>query len=128
MESSMPRALIIEDNMAISSAVRDRLAELGFDSFEQSWTEDQAVAAAERHHPDLVVVGDTLISGSPIEAARRISLNADVTVMAVTADGAALARRLPPSTTLHGPYSVTEIEAAVDDAMHVAPAFFVAPV
>ena len=117
----MPHALIIEDNMAISAGVRDRLAELGFDSFEQSWTEEQAIAAADRRHPDLVVVGDTLIAGSPIEAARRIAQKIDVTMLAVTADARALARRLPPSNTLHGTYPVKEIEAAVDDAIHIAP-------
>ena len=117
----MPHALIIHDNMVISSAVQERLAELGFDSFERSWTEEQAVAAADRRHPDLVVVGDTLSSGSPIEAARRISQKADVTLLAVTSDSAELARRLPPSTTLHGPYPVTAIEVAVEDAIHVAP-------
>ena len=119
----MLHALIIEDNMAISGAVRDRLTDLGFDSFEQSWTEEQAVAAADRHNPDLVVIGDTLIAGSPIEAARRISRSMDVTVLAATADATALVRALPPSTMLHGPYPVTQIEAAVTDAIHFGPSF-----
>ena len=114
----MPHALIIDDNMTISAAVQDRLTELGFDSFEQSWTEDQAVAAATHHHPDLVVIGDTLIAGSPVEAARRISQTQNTTLLAITADGTALAQRLPASTAVHGPYSLTEIEAAVDDATH----------
>ena len=98
----MPHALIVDDNMAISAALQDRLAELGFDSFEQRWTEDQAVAAANDRHPDLVVIGDTLVAGSSIEAARRISQHTNITILAVTTDAAALARALPPSTMLHG--------------------------
>ena len=47
LEHLMTHALIIEDNMAIAAALEDRLAELGFDSFEQSWTEEDAVAAAD---------------------------------------------------------------------------------
>jgi DNA-binding response OmpR family regulator len=116
LEHLMTHALIIEDNMAIAAALEDRLAELGFDSFEQSWTEEDAVAAADQHVPDLVIVGSSLIHGSPIEAARRIAEKHEVTTLLATADGASTLRKLPASATLHGPFMLRELEQAVDFA------------
>ena len=61
----MNHALIVDDNMAIGRAIKNRLAALGFDSFDHVWSEDQAIAAAASHAPDLVVLGDHVASGSP---------------------------------------------------------------
>ena len=86
----MPHALIIDDNLLVSNVLKERLAPLGFDSFESSWTEDEAVTAAERRIPDLVVVGDAVEAGCPVNAARRISERHDVPVLMVTANAASL--------------------------------------
>ena len=108
----MTHALIIGDNMVIARAVQDRLTELGFDSFERSWTEDEAVAAAQRHPPDLVVVGDHVITGSPIEAARRIARTSDSVMLLIARPGLP-EERLPVEASVSGPFGLDQIDRAV---------------
>ena len=116
----MCHALIIDDNMIVSRALQDGLASLGYDSFDHSWTEEQAVAAAARRVPDLVVVGDSIEVGSPIEAARRISIEHDVPVLMVTANSHRARRRLPPDAAMEGPFLLGEIATAITSARPVA--------
>lgn len=42
----MAHALIVNDNMIISRAIKDRLSNLGFDSFDHTFTEGQALSVA----------------------------------------------------------------------------------
>jgi DNA-binding response OmpR family regulator len=117
----MSHALIIDDNMIVSRALADRLASLGFDSFDHSWTEDQAVAAAGLRRPDLVVVGDTIETGSAIDAARRISIEHDVPVLMVTADSHRARRRAPSDAAIEGPFLLSEISGALACARSAVP-------
>ena len=109
----MSHALIIDDNMIVSRAVEDRLGPLGFDSFDHSWTEQQAILAAETHSPDLVVIGDTIADGSPLSIARRISNEHGSPVVLITAANFALYRTMPEGVSLTGPFRLSEIDSAV---------------
>lgn len=105
----MPQALIIEANMVVSCELSKRLAELGFDSFDQAWTEEEAVAMAERHPPDLVVVGDEIEEGDGVSAARRICEVRDTPVLLVTRDSGRIGERLAQGAVLDGPYSFSKL-------------------
>jgi len=109
----MCHALIIDDNMIVSRVLEERLVPLGFDSFDHTWTEEQAVAAAARRMPDLVVVGDSVEAGSALDAARRISVERDVPVLMVTAASSRASARLPDDARFEGPFPLNEIGAAV---------------
>jgi two-component system, response regulator PdtaR len=109
----MSHALIIDDNMIVSRAIENRLVELGFDSFDRTWTEGQAMAAAARRSPDLVVIGDTIESGCALNAARSIAMERDTPVLMVTADPGRARRRLPDDVSFGGPFLINEIENAV---------------
>lgn len=87
----MSHALIINDNRAISRGIQARLQEFGFESFDQVWSERQALEAAGRQMPDLIVVGETIVGGSPLQVADLVSGDAGVPVVAVTANGFMLA-------------------------------------
>ncbi len=82
--AAVKHALIIEDDLLVSIEIEERLARLGFNSFEKVWTEDDAVAAALRRRPDLVMVGGTIAAGSAMRAARRIVDRLDVPAMVAT--------------------------------------------
>ena len=112
----MSHALIIDDNMAISRGIEERLTQLGFHSFDHVWTEAQALVAAELRPPDLVVVGDSIATGSALDAARNITLTHHVPILAVTADSGQLHRELSGGGTCDGPYSLAELELAVGAA------------
>lgn len=112
----MSHALIIDDNMIVSRAIEIRLALLGFDSFDQAWTEGQAVEAAAFTPPDLVVVGDSVEQGSAMDAVRRITRERDVPVLVITGDRYRAARRLPGDASLSGPYLLDQIKGALASA------------
>ena len=112
----MNHALIIDDNMIVSRAIQSRLEGLGFTSFDHTWTEKQAVAAASRRAPNLVVIGDEVESGSALGAARRISRELAVPVLMVTGDPVRAERRLAKVEAFEGPFLLNQIEEAVDAA------------
>ena len=116
----MKHALIVERDGEVSRAIEDRLSALGFQSFERAWTEEEAVAAAARHVPDLLVVGSRLDAGSPVSAARRIDAAYDVPML-LAAPAAATPRALPADARLEGPFALGRISEAVRKAAHAQP-------
>jgi DNA-binding response OmpR family regulator len=109
----MKHALIIEGDPRISVALEARLLQSGFRSFEKVSTEDDAVAAAIRHAPDLIVVGDRLADGSSIAAARRIAEHREVTMLMVADRARHDAPAPPPDGSLAGPFALDAIDQAI---------------
>ena len=109
----MSHALIIDDNMAIGRAIQDRLTSLGFDSFDRTWNEAQAIRAAESHLPDLVVVGETIMCDSPMQTARHIGAQFDAPVILVDSGMCKIQGRLPKNANLDSLFSLSDIGAAV---------------
>ncbi len=112
----MNHALIIDDNLIVSRAIQDCLEGLGFTSFDHTWTEEQAVAAANRRAPNLVIIGDEVEAGSALGAARRISSEMAVPVLMVTGDPVRAERRLAQVDAFEGPFHLNQIEEAVTTA------------
>lgn len=117
----MTHALIIDENMTVSRAIKSQLAKLGFGSFDHTWTERQAIAAAERHRPDIVVIGDRLSAGSPITAARHLAERFGAPILMVAAGQCEVRRQLPKGVVLDGPFSLGEIGTAVALAQQTGP-------
>jgi len=113
----MPQALIIEGNMVIGCELAIRLTELGFDILGHVWTEEEAVAMAERRPPDLLVVGDDLDAGSGVRAARRICEKRNVPVVLVTRESHRISERLAEGGILDGPYSFSKLSETVAEAL-----------
>ena len=112
----MSHALIIEQNMVVGNALSNRLSDLGFDSFDHVWTEDDAVAIAEMRPPDLILVGDSLESGDAVGAARRICEKHDVPVLMVTADSVRAKKRLMDGAVIDGPFAFSKFPEAIEAA------------
>jgi DNA-binding response OmpR family regulator len=102
--------------MAVGRAMQSRLAAFGFDSFDHIWTGRQAREAVERRRPDLIVVGDRLASGSPLDVAREVALASAAPILAVTANRVLLQRSLPDGASVDGPYPLVELDAALASA------------
>lgn len=113
----MSHALIIDENIVISRAIQHYLGPLGFDTFDLTWTEQQALEAARRHTPDIIVIGDDIETGSAISAARQISADASIPVLMVSGDAATVAKRLSQASSYEGPFYLNEIEQAVEAAL-----------
>jgi len=109
----MQHALIIDENMVVSRYLEERLSDYGFTSFSHAWTEDQAMLAARRRRPDLVIVGDSIEEGSGVNAARRISERYGVPALLVTTNSDEAKKALPPGAELGGPFLLDEVRVAV---------------
>jgi CheY-like chemotaxis protein len=116
----MKHALIISDNLIIACAMQERLRKLGFTSFNHVWSEDDAVAAADRKTPDLVLVADGVESGSALNAARRVNERCDAPVLFVTGDCFKARSCLPQGTHLSRPFLLSELDRAVATAVREA--------
>ena len=106
----MSHALIIDDNVILSRAIRSRLEAFGFDSFDYTWAEQQALEAAASRAPDLIVVGDTIADGSPLGVAGRLAASGDVPVLFVTTQSFMLQRRAADSELIDGPHRLSELD------------------
>ena len=116
----MKHALIIDADDRVGDRIEDMLAELGFRSFERAWSEEQALAAARRHRPDLVIVGERLEAGCPFGAARRICAAQNIPALLAMQCGAAVPAR-PGDATLRGPFPLGEAARAVAEAQRALP-------
>jgi DNA-binding NtrC family response regulator len=119
-EFIMNHALIIDDNMIVSRAIQTRLEGMGFSSFDRTWNEEQAVAAAAKRTPDLIVVGDHVESGSPLQAVKRISGMVNVPVLMVTGDPWRARAQMEKTCAFEGPFLLNQIEEAVELAKTAA--------
>lgn len=117
----MAHALIIDDNFVISRAIQSYLIPLGFSSFDHTWTEQQALEAAQRRRPDIIVIGDDIETGSAISAARHISVDASIPVLMVSGDPEQASRRIEQARSYEGPFHINEIEKAVETALSYMP-------
>lgn len=116
----MTHALIIDDNMVVSRAIQDRLTTCGFESFDHTWTERQALDAAERRRPDLIVVGDHIASGSPFDLARQLASRTDAPILAITTDRYSFGRSVPDDAEIDGPFPLSELETAITSVQSTA--------
>lgn len=113
----MPHALIIDENIAISRAIQHYLSALGFTSFDHTWTEHQALAAARQRPPDIIVIGDDIEVGCAMRAAQVISADGTIPVLMVSGDPSSASRRLARTSSYDGPFRINQIEEAVGLAM-----------
>jgi len=67
------RVLLVEDDGVIGGLLTELLSSLGHQVCATAQTEAEAVAAAARHGPDLILVDITLKQGDGVSAMRRIA-------------------------------------------------------
>lgn len=112
----MAHALIIGDNILMGRTIQSRLETLGFSSFDRSWSEEQAVAAASCRPPDLIVIGDAIEGGSAVSAARRITRSRAVPVLMMTVDPDRPGASMAAGESFDGPYRPDQIGEALRQA------------
>jgi DNA-binding response OmpR family regulator len=109
----MSHALIIDDNVVLSRAIRNRLEDFGYDSFDYTWGEDQAVRAAARRRPDLIVVGDAIVEGSPLPVAGTLACSSHAPVLQVTRASFMLRREETSGAVVQGPFGLSQLDVAL---------------
>jgi len=109
------RIVLVEDNAQISALLAELLAALGHEVCATATTEVEAVAAAARHGPDLMIVDAHLQAGSGISAMDTILRLTAMPHFFITGG----ARRIFPTgaTVLLKPFGKVSLMAALDSVM-----------
>jgi CheY-like chemotaxis protein len=112
--------LIIEDEPIISMDLSGIVEDLGHDVAAVARTRDEAVAAAERHRPGLVLADIQLADGSSgIDAVKDILSSFSVPVIFITAFPQRLltGERPEPTFLLTKPFDPRTVKAAISQAL-----------
>lgn len=97
------------------------LEEMGHEVCGNESTEDEAVAAAETYHPDLMIIDVNLRIGTGIGAVNKINLNGYIPHVFVSADLTQLNGHKPAAVMLQKPYAYAQLAEAIDRAIAVKP-------
>lgn len=109
-------ALIIEDEPLVALLIEDHLRAIGYSSIAFAVTEEDAVAAAARHRPDLITSDVRLACGCGIAAVEAIRGACKVPVVFITASGQDVRQRMEDATVVAKPFTVADLRQALGTA------------
>lgn len=113
----MSHALIIEDELLLAFSVQEALGQLGYSTFAIATSMAQAIEAAERQCPDLIVADHRITDGTGTEAVQRICSDRAIPVVFVTSSEPEVLARLPEALVVPKPFTVSHLQTAVDAAV-----------
>jgi DNA-binding NarL/FixJ family response regulator len=116
-----PRVLIVEDEGLVALNIEGALAEAGFDIVGILDTEDEAVTAAQRLQPDVVLLDITLREGDGISAAKRIRQSVETLIIFISGNSdlgtLAAADEVGPAAFIRKPFISETLAKSVADAI-----------
>jgi DNA-binding response OmpR family regulator len=112
----LSHALIIEDEFLLAFTVEEALRQLGYSSFEIATTMTEAVAAARKRCPDLIVADHRILDGTGTDAVMTICSEQVIPVVFVTGSEPEVREHLPDAVVVSKPMTLPELEAAVKAA------------
>lgn len=111
------RVLVVEDDAMIAMLLAETLAELGHTVCAVAATEFEAVAAADRDRPDLMIVDAGLSEGDGVSAVETILLAGFVPHIFVTGDPLRVQALCPGAIVLKKPFFEPELVQAIERAL-----------
>src|SRR3954468_16702539 len=115
------RVLVIEDDALIAMLLAELLACMGHDVCATAATEAEAVSAAARCRPDLMIVDAGLGRGSGVAAVQEIMRAGPVAHVFVTGDRGRVRVGQPDAIVVRKPFGEAELARAIDLALAAAP-------
>jgi two-component system, response regulator PdtaR len=115
------RILIIEDDAFIALLYEDIFSEMGHSVCAIARTELDAVIAAKRHRPDLMVVDASLREGSGVVAVREILRDAFVPHIFVSGDPRGIRALVPGAIVVQKPFFNPDLSRAIQKALTATP-------
>jgi len=119
----MAKILIADDEVAVTTQMEARLANMGYDVTESASSGDESVDLARRFHPDVILM-DIVMPGriDGIAAARKIREEMDIPVIFLTAYADDKTVRRAIKTNPYGyivkPFHEKGVKAAIEVALH----------
>ena len=111
------RILVVEDDALLQMLMCETLTGMGHEVCAVAATEAEAVAAAARSLPDLMIVDSRLETGSGLEAVRQILLARAIPHVFVSGDALAADLLGPGAVALQKPYQERDLARAIALAM-----------
>jgi CheY-like chemotaxis protein len=115
------RVLVIEDDALIAMLLSELLAGMGHDVCATAGTAAEAVSAATRYDPNLMIVDARLGRGSGVSAVEEILRAGAVAHVFVSGDAESVWRRRPDAIVIRKPFRETELARAIDMALAAVP-------
>jgi CheY-like chemotaxis protein len=109
--------MIVEDDAMIAFLLGEILKGMGHHVCATEATEDNAIAAALRYKPDLMIVDEHLRDGSGLSAVDVVLGNGPVPHLFVSGDAREITRRRPRAIVVEKPYSEADLARAIQKAM-----------
>ncbi|MHB8884841.1 MAG: response regulator [Methylovirgula sp.] len=113
---TVPRVLVVEDDALVGMYLAELLIGMGYDICAIAATEAEAVTAAVRDRPDLMIVDARLREGSGIAAVAQILQNLPIPHVFVSGDIASVQEELPRAVVLRKPFRESELASAIQRA------------
>ncbi|MGV3556164.1 MAG: response regulator [Croceibacterium sp.] len=113
----MSHALIIEDEFLLAYSVQDALGPLGYSTFAIATSMAQAIEAAEKQCPDLIVADHRITNGTGTEAVQAICSRRSIPVVFVTGSEAEVRALLPDALVVAKPYTLDQLQIAISAAV-----------
>jgi CheY-like chemotaxis protein len=114
------RVLVVEDDAMIGVLLGEMLEGMGYDVCGIEATEADAIAAAARCRPDLIIVDVQLAEGSGVSAIDAIHLVGPVPHVFVSGNIARLRALKPGSIAIQKPYHESELALVMQRALGAA--------
>ncbi|HVB69478.1 MAG TPA: response regulator [Acetobacteraceae bacterium] len=115
------RVLVVDDDLMVGTLLSDTLAGMGHAVCAIETNERDAITAAMRCHPDLMIVDERLGQGSGMAAVDAILVAGPVPHVFVSGDVSVIRSRRPDAVVLQKPYRVAELAQAIARVLGPAP-------
>jgi CheY-like chemotaxis protein len=115
------RVLVIEDDALIAMLLAEVLKGMGHEVCATAATEAEAVIAAKRHRPDLMIVDAGLGHGSGVAAVNEILRAGPIPYLFVSGDAGRVQARKPGAVVVRKPFREAELVRAIDLALTALP-------
>jgi two-component system, response regulator PdtaR len=112
------RVLVVEDNAIIATLLGEMLADMGHDVCGIETTEAEAVAAAARFRPDMIIAAARLGDGSGVAAMRAILRAGPMPHLFIS--GGPLEADGPGAVVLQKPFHENQLTQAIERALDAA--------
>ena len=114
--SAALRIVIVEDDCLIAMDLAELLAEEGHDVCSIAATEVEAVAAAARCAPDMMIVDAHLCEGSGISAMRQVLSQGPMPHVFVSGDRDGILALMPGAVVIEKPFTMQVLLRALAEA------------
>ena len=118
---AMLRVLLVEDEAIIAMLLAEVLGGMGYEVCAIEATEADAVAAAARCRPDLMIVDARLGAGSGVAAVETILRTGPVPHVFVSGDPASVQALRPDAVVMQKQFREADLASAIQRALGAAP-------